>query len=151
MRTTRSSGDRLGHRDHRTRSRTRLRDMRVLGTGSALLILVGCTDVPEVAQSAAPGDLGPADARATEGFTSIFDAAELPDGRVVITDNRESAIAVIDFEEGDVTRLGRRGSGPLEFQSAFTILPFPGDTLAVYDSRGQRFTLIDRDGRITGT
>ncbi len=119
-----------------------------LAAVALLLVLMACSDAPgEVAST----PLGPPDARAAEGFTSVFAAAELPDGRVLITDNRETAIAVIDFEEGSVTRLWRRGSGPMEFQSAFTVLRFPGDTLGVYDSRGRRFTLIDGTGSIVGT
>lgn len=125
---------------------------------AALALLAACADAPggDAPGGDAPGEarsdaLGPPDARAAEAFTSIFDAAELPDGRVVMTDNRETVIAVIDFDEGTVARLGRRGEGPLEYQSAFTILRFPGDTLGVYDSRGHRFTLIDRDGGIVGT
>lgn len=90
--------------------------------------------------------------QAAEGFTSIFDVAELPDGRVLLTDNRETAIAVVDFARGGaVTPLGRTGGGPLEYRSTSTILRLPGDTLGIYDARQMRLTLVSPDARITGT
>lgn len=94
--------------------------------------------------------LGEPDARAAEGFTSIFDVAELPDGRVLITDNRERSLAILDLDGGSVRRVGRIGEGPSEFQGVFSILRRP-EGYHVYDPGNARFLVVSPDGRITGT
>lgn len=53
--------------------------------------------------------LGQADARSSEGFTSIFAVHELADGRVLVTDNLDTAIRIVDLGSGTVRDLGRRG------------------------------------------
>lgn len=112
-----------------------------------LLLLAGCG---EETRTPPPASLGPPLARAAEGFTSIYDLAELDDGRVLLTDNREATVAVVDFDAGTVERKGRRGSGPMEYRTAFSILRLGGDTMGVYDTRERRFLLLI-DGEVVGT
>jgi len=90
-------------------------------------------------------------ARSAQGFTSIFDLAELPDGRVLVTDNRERVLAVVDLADGVVTTLGREGEGPGEYRSVFTILPQPGNRFLVYDATLRRFLVVTGEGAVEGT
>jgi len=90
-------------------------------------------------------------ARSARGFTSIFDLAELPDGRVLITDNTERVLALVDLAGESVTTLGREGEGPGEYRSVFTILPQPGNRFFVYDATLRRFLVVKGDGAVAGT
>lgn len=94
--------------------------------------------------------LGRADARSSEGFTSIFAVHELEDGRVLVTDNLDNAIRVVDLQAGTVRELGRSGQGPLEYQSAHTILRGTGDTVLVTDNVQRRFVKLV-NGEIVAT
>lgn len=94
--------------------------------------------------------LGRPDARSSEGFTSIFAVHELDDGRVLMTDNLDNVIRVVDLRAGAVREVGRRGQGPLEYQSATTILRGTGDTLFVTDNVRRRFVKLV-DGAIVAT
>jgi hypothetical protein len=94
--------------------------------------------------------LGQPDARSSEGFTSIFAVHELEDGRVLVTDNLDNAIRVVDLRAGTVRELGRRGQGPLEYQSAHTILRGSGDTVLVTDNVQRRFVKLV-NGEIVAT
>src|SRR5690606_5513167 len=95
-------------------------------------------------------DAGPPVRRASEGLTSIFAAAELPDGRVLVVDNREPAIAVVETA-GRLGRLGREGPGPEEYSLPASILRQPDGTFHVYDARNARYSVVSADGRVTGT
>lgn len=94
--------------------------------------------------------LGQPDSRSSEGFTSIFAVHELEDGRVLVTDNLDNAIRVVDLRAGTVRELGRRGQGPLEYQSAHTILRGSGDTVLVTDNVQRRFVKLV-NGEIVAT
>jgi hypothetical protein len=111
-----------------------------------LSLLVSCVlQVPDVT---------PMDAhvkRSSEGFTSVFDVAEMDDGRVLLTDNRDRAIFIVDFSAPSVTPLGREGEGPKEYRSAFSILPQPDGRFFVYDTSLRRFLVLAADGTIEGT
>jgi hypothetical protein len=94
--------------------------------------------------------LGQPDARSSDGFTSIFAVHELEDGRVLVTDNLDNAIRLVDLRAGTVRELGRRGQGPLEYQSAHTILRGRGDTVLVTDNVQRRFVKLV-NGEIVAT
>lgn len=49
--------------------------------------------------------LGAADARSRDGFASIFAVHDLPDGRVLMTDNLDRVIRVADLRAGTVRDL----------------------------------------------
>lgn len=115
----------------------------IAATAMLLLSLAAPDQVPV-------GSLGTADARSAEGFTSIFAVHELPDGRVLMTDNIDNAIRVVDLRAGRVRELGRRGRGPREYMSTHTILSAGGDTLLVTDNVQRRFVVIV-NGEIVGT
>lgn len=111
----------------------------------AMAMVAVCVAGPAASQEVRP--LGDPTGRAAEGFTSIFDVAELPDGRMLLTDNREHAVAIIDFGEGTVHRIGRRGEGPREFQTVFSIVRST-DGYRVYDARNARFLRLSSQGEI---
>lgn len=112
------------------------------------LVLISCP-IPAAAQAVEP--LGDPLARATEGFTHIFDVAELSDGRVLLSDSRERVLAIVDFRAGTVERIGRRGSGPREYQSVFSILPRADGSFGIYDANQRRITVVSPTGQVLGT
>lgn len=95
--------------------------------------------------------LGAAEARAAEGFTHVFDLVELRDGRVLLSDSRERSLAVLDLDRGTVERIGRRGQGPREYQSVYSILPRADGSFAVYDANQRRVTVVSADGEVVGS
>jgi hypothetical protein len=117
---------------------------RSLGLVLPLLVLPSLQSEPAPRKLAAPvatydGDLA-----------SIGAARELPDGRVLLTDYREPAIRVIDLRAGTARTLGRKGSGPNEYQKpggAFAV----GDSTLILDSCQPRALLVDPSGRIVDT
>lgn len=110
-------------------------------------LLFATTVLMQEVPTVAPGR---PDARSSEGFTSIFAVHELADGRVLVTDNLDNAIRVVDLRAGTVRELGRRGQGPLEYQSAHTILRGSGDTMLVTDNVQRRFVKLV-NGEIVAT
>ncbi len=59
----------------------------------------------------------------------------------------QRSIFVFDSTGKSVTRLGRSGQGPGEFQSPNHTLAWMGDTLVAIDYSAQRLTGFDRDGK----
>ncbi len=118
--------------------------MRVAVVGAVLCVWAG----PAAGQAVV--DAGAPVRRASEGLTSIFAAAELPDGRVLVVDNREPTIAVMEAD-GRLRRLGREGPGPEEYSLPTSILRQPDGTFHVYDARNARYSVVSAEGRITGT
>lgn len=94
-------------------------------------------------------NLGEATGRIDRGFSQVTGAAELRDGRLIITDARELGVFVLDFSRRTVTPLGRTGPGPDEYGRPFAVLRAPGDTLIIA-SPGGRFLRVDPAGNIAG-
>jgi hypothetical protein len=110
-----------------------------------LSLLISCVlQVPDITPMDAPVQRSP------EGFTSIFDVAEMDDGRVLVTDNRDRLLFIVDFSAPSVTPLGREGEGPKEYRSAFSILPQPDGQFFVYDTSLRRFLVVAGNGTIEG-
>jgi hypothetical protein len=105
---------------------------------------------PSLQSEPAPRKLAVPVATYDGDLASINSARELPDGRVLLSDYREPAIRVIDLRAGTATTLGRKGSGPNEYQK-------PGGTYAVGDSTlildncQPRALMVDPSGRIVDT
>ena len=119
--------------------------VRVVVCGSVICTSTGTLSAQ---QSISLGD--PA-GRSVEGFTSIFDVAEMADGRVLLTDSRERAVAVVDFAAGSVERLEGRGQGPREYMSAFTILPLTDGGFRIYDAVQRRYLVLSGAAEVMGT
>jgi hypothetical protein len=84
------------------------------------------------------------------GFSRVGQIHVAPDGRTYVLDAQELQVRVFDPDGRLVASIGRRGSGPGEFQfpRAFGLL---GDTLWVNDLMNQRLTFFSRSGELLGT
>ena len=89
--------------------------------------------------------LGGADAPEHLSFSSEPQFAVHRSGLMFALHSRQARVAVLDSLGGFVRWIGRRGSGPGEFQNAFR-MGFVGDTLWVRDSPTQRFSSFLLDG-----
>ena len=109
----------------------------------ALLLLTVPQDVPEIALRQRVGAI-------SEPFSDAMGMAELPDGRVVVSDRVERVYAIADFSTGQRRTTGRNGTGPNEYQMPFGPIRWRGDTLLGYDSNNRRLLKILPDGSIRG-
>ncbi len=90
------------------------------------------------------------DAELPHGFTKIDGVRELPDGRVLILDSREATVVAADFRTGTMTRVGRNGAGPREYERPVQLLAVDsGRTLIRDNGNGLRYLEVDRAGRPT--
>ena len=87
------------------------------------------------------------DAQLKEPFTQIDGVRSLRDGRVIVLDGLELTLSLADPGHGTVQSIGRKGSGPGEYQRPTGIFPWRGDTSALYDIAARRVLLILPDGR----
>ena len=77
----------------------------------------------------------------------ITDVAPLGRGRVAVGMNTPPQVLVFD-EHGTLTAtLGRRGEGPGEFTSVSSVVPLPGDSVAVWDADRRRISIFGTSGR----
>lgn len=83
-------------------------------------------------------------------FTSITSVRELRDGRVLVTDGRETRIRLLDFARDASQDVGRRGRGPGEYQLAGWLQALGGDSTLVSDLISRRWLLLAGD-RIVAT
>ena len=91
-------------------------------------------------------DIGGLDAEEEYQVFRSWDAHRLPDGRLAVLNGGSGEIRV--YEEGG-THLytwGGEGDGPGEFRFPFALSPWPGDSLAVWDSSLRRLSLLDSEG-----
>ena len=109
----------------------------------ALLLLVVTQDVPEIT-------LGARLAAISEPFSDAVGIAELPDGRVIVSDRIEKVFSLADFSSGSRRTIGRNGTGPNEYQLPFGPIRWRGDTLLGYDPNNRRLLKILPDGTIRG-
>jgi len=92
---------------------------------------------------------GSAEGRAHE-FTRVLGAATLPGDTTVVVDAGAGELRYFAPDGRHVRTAGRPGDGPGEFGfllSAFLLAP---DTIAAWDVRSQRITLVDGTGHVAG-
>jgi hypothetical protein len=82
---------------------------------------------------------------AMDGFSSRPSVVLFPNGTAIAVDARLNEVRLID-PEGRDRPVGRAGSGPGEFRQARAVVPWAGDTAAVYDRGGERLLLVTSDG-----
>ena len=73
-------------------------------------------------------------------------------GRVVVGDRGNYRVLVVDAEGRTERVVGGEGEGPLEFSMVTKVAPWPGDSVFVYDSRANRysvFSVATGEGRST--
>ncbi len=101
-------------------------------------------------QEPAPVTLKPSTATLNEEFTFASSVRELRDGRVIITDSRESRIIVADLRTGGIAPIGRTGAGPGEYTWVSPVFALGGDSTLMADSDGRRWFVLD-GARIVAT
>ena len=79
-------------------------------------------------------------------FESAIAGSRLSDGTIVLGDALGSTIRFFDAAGKPVRSVGRRGSGPGEFQMLTWMGRCAGDTLFAYDRRQARMTVVSRSG-----
>lgn len=126
--------------------------MRRLATG-LLVALFGCADAgptasaPPQLRTVVEGTYGDADGPGA--LSGVFDVAVAPvTGRVFASEPAFGRVVAFAQDGGFAGVMGRRGSGPGEFQSPAR-LGWVGDTLSVLDFR-RGITLLGTDGRYLG-
>ena len=103
---------------------------RARGVALSILALAGAAGGTSAQD---PIALQPAAALGDAPFTLIRGVHELPDGRVLIADQRENALWVVDLARGTRERVGREGAGPDEYRNPVGIWPFRGDSVILED------------------
>lgn len=81
------------------------------------------------------------------GFGTVRGLAVDAAGRLWVLDGRAMEIAVFDSAGRFVRRIGRRGSGPGEYQQPAALLSAPDGTIWVDDPGNARLTALDTAGR----
>lgn len=90
-------------------------------------------------------------ATASEPFSSITAVRELPGGRAIVVDRQEQRVVLLDFGRQTVTPIGRKGSGPGEYQMPTAILTGPGTDSYLADLFAMKIHVVSSDGRIRST
>jgi len=73
-------------------------------------------------------------------------AIRLEDGRVLVTNAGSQELRYYDAEGRFLHQVGGDGEGPGEFRSIGPVERFGPDSLALFDYRLLRYTVLDRDG-----
>lgn len=85
---------------------------------------------------------GPAETR----FFGITDVAWRSDAGITVSDAGSSEVRAFGPDGTHLWTQGGEGDGPGEYRSLSTLLPLPGDSVAVYDSRARRVSVVGPDG-----
>lgn len=88
------------------------------------------------------GGIGGADYDLNE----IRGAVRLTDGRIVVADNASGELRFFDSTGTLVSRTGRKGKGPGEFEQMLSLWAIAGDTLVVFDLSTRRLSFIAPSG-----
>jgi len=76
-------------------------------------------------------------------FHRISGAVKLSDGRIAVSDNGDHELRVYSSDGTFLTRFGREGEGPGEFQEILVLGTMGLDTLVVLDGSQRRVSLFD--------
>ena len=113
----------------------------------ALALLPGVA----AAQSVPTRTIAKPDAEFAEPFTRVSGVRELGDGRIIVADQRDQTLQRIDLRTSDATPVGRRGSGPNEYDMPVGAFAMPGDSTLVFDPNNQRYLVVGPDAKPAGT
>ena len=112
----------------------------------SLSLLVLCITVANDghAQSTVPRriDLSAPNATVDDEFTAISSVRELSDGRLLVVDATERKLVVVDLATGQVSQLGRNGSGPGEYLQPLRLVTLRGDSTLLPDARNGRWLVL---------
>lgn len=91
--------------------------------------------------------IGDVEGSPEHSFYRIAGVARLGDGRIVVADGASSEIRIFSATRRLPETIGRRGSGPAEFDFLFRMDRTPGDTLVVL-ARSGRIGIITAEGGV---
>src|SRR5690606_30061138 len=74
-------------------------------------------------------------------------ARRLANGELVIANGGSGELRFYAADGTHLRSSGRRGDGPGEFQDISSVDDFRGDSLAVYDARAQRLSVLSSEGK----
>jgi len=94
--------------------------------------------------------LGNAEGDGPAGFGDIADLLVDATGRMYVLDGQSQDVRVFDSAGTFVRTIGRRGSGPGEFQRAVALRWGPGEQLWVVDFNNLRYSIFDTTGVFLG-
>jgi hypothetical protein len=79
---------------------------------------------------------------ANDSFGRVMSAALSPSGRLFVADDQQRTVLVFDARGRFVTKLGRQGFGPGEFQQPWLVAVDSYDTLFVWDAGQARVSVF---------
>ena len=83
-----------------------------------------------------------------DSVTMISSPRFIDSHRIVFSDTRECRLHIVDLQSEDVLRIGRRGSGPGEFQMPSNLAVLRGGQILVWDYRLMRLSHFDEAGEL---
>ena len=102
-------------------------------------------------QEPAPRRIAAATSELPEPFTAVGAVAELPDGRVLVSDHKDRSVQLADFASRAVATAARTGSGPLEFQLPGGFYPMRSGEIWMIDNPQRRYLRFSPQGKPLGT
>lgn len=91
-------------------------------------------------------EIGRVEGAAEYQLGRVQGAVRLGDGRVAVADGNANEVRFYDPRGRFLRAAGRRGGGPGEFATLDAMLPYRGDSVAVWDARQRRLTVLGADG-----
>lgn len=92
--------------------------------------------------------IGVAEGDAGQELYRVVGSVRLDDGRIVVANGGTSELRVYDPRGRLLTRIGREGRGPGEFEALAWVGRLAGDTLVAWDSGLLRWTLFTPEGAL---
>lgn len=107
----------------------------------------------ELADGLAIGEVrgGAPNARSAAQFVRLSGAVRTPSGQFIVSDIGAGELLRFDSAGSFLSIVGRRGSGPAEFEAPGPPVPFTADSFAVVDMAKRRVTIFSPDGRPAAT
>lgn len=106
---------------------------------------------PLAAQNRSVNLTGRPAASLEEPFTQISGVRELPGNKVVVIDAGEKTVQMADLASGKLTKVGRNGGGPGEYQLPVALFAAPGNATWISDPQLGKVHVMSPDGKITST
>jgi hypothetical protein len=95
--------------------------------------------------------IGSLDGPAETQLGRVTGVVRLRDGTIVVADDAAPALRFFDRDGRHLRSVGRRGSGPGEFEQIGGLWRFAGDSLAVWDLRQSRLSIFSPAGELVRT
>jgi hypothetical protein len=92
-------------------------------------------------------DIGTTNGAPEYQFFRVSDGMILRDGRIAVLNAGTQQLRFYDAHGRFLSSQGERGKGPGEYAAPYQVMPFPGDSLLIYDIGLARFTVIDPSGQ----